>query len=149
MFVIHALSFWFTTRNSFKKIIGALKFVEVSWSSLEWSECQSKAAWESHWNAVCNPHHGWGCTRQVSSHINSPISVDWPLQKEGSGDNQAEILRNLSQCPCPLLEGMQKSQKWSIDASALYLGNRQSPHGYSTEKKAKDDVKEQLLSLGF
>lgn len=72
--------------------------------------------------------------------------MDWPLQKEGSGDNQAEILRNLSQCPCPPLEGMQKSQKWSTDASG---GNRQSPHGYSTEKKAKDEAKEQLLSLGF
>lgn len=92
----------------------------------------------------------------VFSHINSPSSVDWPLQKEVNTVNQEDILSNLSHFPWPPLEGMQKKQKWSVQESALYLGERQSTHRFSKlyrnpslPKEAKGDVNEQLLSLGF
>lgn len=97
-----------------------------------------------------------GAHMHVFSHINSPSSVVWHLQKEVNTVNQEDILSNLSQFPWPPLEGMQKKQKWSVQVSALYLGKRQSAHRFSKlyrnpsfPKEAKGDANEQLLSLDF
>lgn len=161
--IIYALSFWFATGNSLQimnwcmKICvgiliqtGMIWILEKSWPAFCGVESLERCIWSLPGSYQVRAH------MHIFSHINSPSSVDWPLQKEVNTVNQEEILRNLSHFLWPPLEGMQKRQKWSVKVSALYLGKRQSTHRFSKlyrnpsfPKEVKGDANEQLLSLDF
>lgn len=122
---------------------------------MTWTLEQSWPVSSLQWDVYTIVPHEWACTCQISSQINATISADWPLQKESTDDNKAEILRNLNRCTCPGLEGMQK--RHSVNVSALYSWKRQTPHWFlklcrripSTSNLTKDNTKQQPLSLGF
>lgn len=129
---------------------GMIWILEKSWPAFCGVESLERCIWSLPGSYQVRAH------MHIFSHINSPNSVDWPLQKEVNTVNQEEILRNLSHFPWPPLEGMQKRQKWSVKVSALYLGKRQSTHRFSKlyrnpsfPKEAKGDANEQLLFLDF
>lgn len=135
---------WIKISGDFLIQIGMTWTLEQSWpvSSLEW-------------DIYTIVPHEWACTCHISSQINATISAYWPLQKDGTNDNKAEILRNLNHCTCPGLKRMQK--RHSVNVSALYLWTRRTPHWFfklcrripSTPNVTKDNSTQQPLSLSF